>query len=198
MPENAMFKPRKLTEADVTPEDIFHDRRKVLQALGISAAALAIPVVLDNDTEFPQRNLILFITFVTILLTLVIQGLTLPYFIRRSRVFDDIEKEESKELIRQQMKQGLKQHVYQFLKRKYDNELNGHAGMAKLLHIWEERAKANNDNSMNEQTKSVFIELLESQRHYLTELNKDPKVDEEIIREQLYQIDLEEERLKII
>jgi len=29
-------------------------------------------------------------------------------------------------------------------------------------------------------------------------LNRDPKIDEEIIRQQLYQIDLEEERLKII
>lgn len=38
-----MSKLRPLTEADVTPENIFHDRRKVLQTLGISAAALALP-----------------------------------------------------------------------------------------------------------------------------------------------------------
>ena len=40
--------------------------------------------------------------------------------------------------------------------------------------------------------------MLECQRAYLTELNKDPAVNEEIIRTQLYQIDLEEERLKIV
>jgi len=51
---------------------------------------------------------------------------------------------------------------------------------------------------MNPRTKIIFLELLETQREYLTELNKDPAFDEEIIREQLYQIDLEEERLKII
>lgn len=44
-----MSKFRKLTEADVTPEDIFQDRRKVLQALGISAAALAIPASAQAD-----------------------------------------------------------------------------------------------------------------------------------------------------
>ena len=44
----------------------------------------------------------------------------------------------------------------------------------------------------------MLVELLESQRQYLNELNKDVKIDEEIIRVQLYQIDLEEERLKII
>ncbi|MFV8768342.1 mononuclear molybdenum enzyme YedY, partial [Yersinia enterocolitica] len=32
---------RKLTEADVTPESVFYQRRKVLQALGITAATLA-------------------------------------------------------------------------------------------------------------------------------------------------------------
>lgn len=40
--------------------------------------------------------------------------------------------------------------------------------------------------------------MLEVQRQYLSDLNKDPKINEEIIRQQLYQIDLEEERLKMI
>ncbi len=40
--------------------------------------------------------------------------------------------------------------------------------------------------------------MLETQREYLSELNKDPKINEEIIRQQLFQIDLEEERLKMI
>jgi len=51
---------------------------------------------------------------------------------------------------------------------------------------------------LSEKKMVIFLELLESQRRYLNELNKDPDVDEEIIREQLYQIDLEEERMKII
>lgn len=163
------------------------------------AAALAIPVTLDNGTEFPQRNLILFVTFVAILLTLVVQGLTLPVFIKRSRVFEDMSKEEEAHAMRLKMKHGLKQHVHQFLKHKYENELNGHAGLEKFLKMWEERAKATDENSlMNDKTKAIFVELLESQRAYLEEFNKDPNVDEEMIRAQLYQIDLEEERLKII
>jgi Na+/H+ antiporter len=163
------------------------------------AAALAIPVTLDGGVPFPYRNLILFITFVVILLTLLVQGLTLPYFIERTRFFHGIFNEENEEVARKKMKQGLKQHVYQFLKTKYDNEMNGHhAGLEKFLKQWEERAKATDDSWMNEKTKVIFVELLESQREYLSELNKDPSVDEEIIRQQLYQIDLEEERLKII
>lgn len=162
------------------------------------AAALAIPVTLDNGIAFPYRNLILFITFVVILLTLLVQGLTLPYFIARTRAFNQVFEEDPEEEVRQKMKQDLKQHVHQFLKNKYDNELNGHAGMEKFMKHWEERAKAADDSWMNEKTKVIFVELLECQRKYLTELNKDPKIDEEIIRQQLYQLDLEEERLRVI
>lgn len=162
------------------------------------AAALAIPITLDNGAEFPQRNLILFITFVVILLTLLLQGLTLPYLINRSGVFEPAKSEESHRLTKLQMKQGLKVHIYEFLKNKHENELNGQAGMERLLKMWEERSKAAEDVWMNERTKELFVEMLESQRKYLVELNKDPKIDEEIIREQLYQLDLEEERLKKI
>ncbi len=162
------------------------------------AAALAIPVTLDDGTAFPQRDLILFITFIAILLTLLVQGLTLPYLINRSRLFDDIYAEAKEEETRRKMKQGLKQHVSHLLRNKYESDLNGHAGMEKFLKQWEERAKAADDSWMNDKTKIIFTELLEAQRQYLTDLNKDPDIDEEIIRQQLYQIDLEEERLKII
>ncbi len=46
------------------------------------AAALSIPVYMDNGQLFPERSLILFVTFVVILLTLVVQGLTLPFSLK--------------------------------------------------------------------------------------------------------------------
>jgi CPA1 family monovalent cation:H+ antiporter len=49
------------------------------------AAALALPLV----PPFPERDLIVFLTFTTILATLVGQGLTLPFLIRRLGVGDD-------------------------------------------------------------------------------------------------------------
>jgi CPA1 family monovalent cation:H+ antiporter len=50
------------------------------------AAALAIPRTLPDGTAFPGRDLILFFTFCLILITLVGQGLSLPWLIRRLRV----------------------------------------------------------------------------------------------------------------
>lgn len=46
------------------------------------AAAISLPVTLASNKEFPQRNLIIFLTFSVILVTLVLQGLTLPALIR--------------------------------------------------------------------------------------------------------------------
>ena len=159
------------------------------------AAALAIPISLSDGTAFPYRNLILFITFVVILLTLLIQGLSLPYFIKRSGAFDGFI-EVPEEVAKQKLKKDLQDHTYQFLKAKYDNELRDHAGMQKLLQHWEEKTKASNDDWMNEKTRIIFLEMLDTQRNYLTNLNKDPDTDEEIIRWHLYLIDLEEERMK--
>jgi hypothetical protein len=66
-----------------------------------------------------------------------------------------------------------------------------------LVKFWQKQANANEEGWMNQKTKAVFMDLLESQRQYLEELNKDPKIDEEAIRHAMYQIDLEEERLKL-
>lgn len=161
------------------------------------AAALAIPVVLENGTPFPFRNLVLFITFIVILLTLLVQGLTLPYFIRRANIFTGFT-EEPDEQAKQLIKKGLRDLNYQFLKNKYEHELQGNPGMQKFLNHWEAKTNASDNDWMNEKTKAILKEMLDNQRKYLSELNKDDSINEEIIRSQLYQIDLEEERLKII
>jgi NhaP-type Na+/H+ or K+/H+ antiporter len=50
------------------------------------AAALAIPLVLAEGAAFPQRHAIIFLTFVVIFVTLVVQGLTLPLLIRLLKI----------------------------------------------------------------------------------------------------------------
>ena len=53
------------------------------------AAALALPITTDAGTPFPERDLIVFITFAVVLVTVVGQGLTLPALIRALHVEDD-------------------------------------------------------------------------------------------------------------
>lgn len=46
------------------------------------AIAFSIPLTAEGGEEFPGRNLILFLTFTTVIGTLVVQGLTLPTLVR--------------------------------------------------------------------------------------------------------------------
>ena len=46
------------------------------------AAAISLPRVVEDGSPFPQRDVIIFLTFAVILVTLVLQGLTLPALIR--------------------------------------------------------------------------------------------------------------------
>jgi monovalent cation/hydrogen antiporter len=62
------------------------------------AAALALPLRTDAGAPLPDRDLILFITFALILVTVVGQGLTLPYLIRRLGVQEDGAEEEAEEM----------------------------------------------------------------------------------------------------
>src|SRR5438874_2342047 len=66
------------------------------------AAALAVPLTTDAGGAFPQRDLIVFLTFCVILGTLVVQGLTLPVVIRALGIEADNldEKEHAKARIR--------------------------------------------------------------------------------------------------
>ena len=53
------------------------------------AAALSLPLVVADGAPFPERDVLIFVTFCVILVTLVGQGLTLPVLIRALRVGED-------------------------------------------------------------------------------------------------------------
>jgi CPA1 family monovalent cation:H+ antiporter len=50
------------------------------------AAAMSLPQIIDSGDAFPQRDVLIFLTFCVILATLVVQGLSLPSLIRKLRV----------------------------------------------------------------------------------------------------------------
>ena len=64
------------------------------------AAAFALPLALPTGQPFPGRDYILFVAFSVILVTLVLQGLTLPLLIRKLRVLRDAETDEEERLAR--------------------------------------------------------------------------------------------------
>ena len=64
-----------------------------------------------------------------------------------------------------------------------------------MVDQWENKINQPENYKMSGEAKQNYLEVLENQRTFLAGLNKDPELDENIIRWQVYQIDLEEERI---
>ncbi len=161
------------------------------------AAALSIPVHLADGAAFPQRNLILFITFIVILTTLLMQGLTLPYLIRKVNMpeMDYLTPEEEMyHLI------GKERYRYalEYIKNTYPSQLNSEAVLKQLALKWEENLDSQDDSLITEEARSVYLDLLDKQREWLIERNKAKDVDEEIIRKHLLLLDIEQEKIMLL
>lgn len=49
------------------------------------AIAIGLPVTLDNGAPFPMRNEIIFLSIAVVILSLLGQGLSLPWIVRKFR-----------------------------------------------------------------------------------------------------------------
>jgi monovalent cation/hydrogen antiporter len=171
------------------------------------AAALSIPVYLDNGARFPGRNLILFITFSVILVTLVLQGLTLPLLIRWLKLEDPdalIPEEQQDAAVRKKMSQAallvLKQQhaeklqtnkLLQSLEHRLEAEITMLETMTQTTTLPEEIA------TFYPHFRQVYLELLNEQRQLLRNLRRKKEVDDAIIRKYLSLLDIEEEKLYV-
>ncbi|HAH23608.1 MAG TPA: Na+/H+ antiporter [Prolixibacteraceae bacterium] len=168
------------------------------------AAALSIPLVIWNGQPFPHRNLILFITFVVILVTLVFQGLTLPWVIRKVNPEDKSKAKSTPEqeiIIQRKIAHGS----LQFLDEKYGEErnLNEHLGILyeKLkidLNFFNQEVEEINTEKGDplKNFQSIYLQLLEQQRDILNQMNHSTDYDEEVIRKYFSLIDLEEFKIR--
>lgn len=159
------------------------------------AAALSIPIQLANGVPFPQRNLILFITFVVILLTLVVQGLTLPLVIR---TFNLVEKDYIKpeEKVDAFIEKEFAALALQYLKEKLTEEELSKPIYKKLIDLNASKLAGDGAATISEPVKDLYRAILERQRKWLVEKNrKTMTLDEDIVRKHLYYLDHEEERL---
>ncbi|WP_336690783.1 MULTISPECIES: Na+/H+ antiporter [unclassified Chryseobacterium] len=164
------------------------------------AAALSIPVKLyHNGPDFPQRNLILFITFIVILTTLLVQGLTLPYLIRKMEIpsyNDHLPEDEAEELIRREMAKMTLEH----LRQNHGELLQKSMFLQQIHEKWKGKVEKESDIKLSSEIKDAYLDVLNAQRIWLIEQNYDKKqhFDEDLIRRHLVKIDLEEERLSLI
>ncbi|MBB2950690.1 Na+/H+ antiporter [Sphingobacterium sp. JUb56] len=162
------------------------------------AAALSIPVTLENGQPFPHRDLILFITFIVILVTLILQGLTLPALIKWLNIpvetpYHLPEKEASLVL-----QKGMKDVALSYLSENFKTDQDKNLYIKNMITRWEKEEDEDSIFTLSEEGKAIYFATMEKQREWLRKENRDnPLIDEEVTRLYLLKLDLEEERLRI-
>jgi monovalent cation/hydrogen antiporter len=160
------------------------------------AAALSIPYTLPGGGDFPQRDLIIFITFVVIVLTLLVQGLTLPALIRRLKFQDpdnDITPEEQDLQVRKQ----LTAFSLAWLKENCPDKIENNPLLKQLKgrYYADNVQLAAESHAIQEEYKYYYLKLIKKERKFLLDLNKRLDTDEAIIRKYQSILDLEQEKL---
>jgi Na+/H+ antiporter len=169
------------------------------------ASALSIPLML-NGHPFPNRNLILFITFMVIIVTLVVQGFTLPFVIKWVKP-EGLPAEKSDELQVLEIETQLYKVAAAKLAEEYkadlkeNNLLKGrHEMLTCKLELFDgiadDEKKRAEANKMMKRFKQVMMEVMEHERTELHTFRTKDAFDDDIITLIENRLDLEEERLQ--
>ncbi|AUD05568.1 Na+/H+ antiporter [Spirosoma pollinicola] len=165
------------------------------------AAAFSIPLTLPNDAPFPHRPLLLFITFVVIMVTLVLQGLTLPWVVSWVHPQEQInripEHEQRNQINRQLHGAALRELIRNYTTQISDNPLLGqlksHLETNLLL---SEMPKSEKNDQWFAMYKEALMQVYQIRRQELAQLRLQPDLDEEVIRKIEAQLDFEEEQIE--
>src|SRR6266404_1336255 len=167
------------------------------------AAALALPLTLrDSTTPFPGRDSILFLTFVVILATLVLQGLSLPPLIRWLGIQDDrsMEREEREARLKANQaaltrlneiaqRDPAKDEVLQRLRVEYDDHIRQVEGA-------EPESAGTPLRLFSSEYERLSHEALKVERVTIIKLRNQDVISDEVLRRIQRDIDLAEARLQ--
>jgi Na+/H+ antiporter len=166
------------------------------------AAALAIPLSTDAGSRFPERDLVIFLTFAVIFATLVLQGLTLKPLIRALGIEDDGEEAHEEQKARMRAADAAIARVEELAGEDwvYDDSID----RARRFYAYRRdrfRARFDDDDDGGYEERSgqyqrLTRELLDAQRHELLRLRNEGRISDEVRRRVERDFDLEESRLE--
>jgi Na+/H+ antiporter len=168
------------------------------------AAALAIPFVTQGGQAFPQRDLILFLTFSVILVTLVGQGLLLPWIIRALGLANAGRRELHADRIeeRRARQRAAEAAIERFDQLAAERDLSEDivkplraAQRARLLHV---EMKEDGEESRGELANihdEIELQLIVAERQLINDLFRDGKLKDEARRRIERELDLREARV---
>ncbi|MDQ3890051.1 MAG: Na+/H+ antiporter [Actinomycetota bacterium] len=165
------------------------------------AAALALPLTTAAGATFPNRDLIIFLTFAVILGTLVVQGLSLPALIGAVRLREDgrPDKEEAKARI------FAAEAALARLEELVDEDWVREDTVERLRALFTFRTRrfrsrytGEGDGTIETQSLSyqrLLRELLDAERAAVLDLQRSGRIDDDVMRRVVRDLDLEELRL---
>ncbi len=167
------------------------------------AAALALPLTLNNQ-PFPNRDLIIFLTFAVIIATLVLQGLSLPSLIKALRIpkYSIVEEEfnirykmanHTIVYIEENLSLGeISDEILSQIKTKYEIKINK---MGSTSLVGTQSSKDSRAELVFNQFNTLQAQLIDAERDYVKQLRKAGKTNDEVLRKIEHELDLEEARL---
>ncbi len=169
------------------------------------AAALSIPAFLPNGEAFPHRNIILFVTFVIILITLVGQGLLLAPILKILKIKDagsELPEEKQEVILMRKLKETAlqkldndfsdlaeKNSLVKHQKHKLENEMMMMADKAQCMASTGDYVSAMNEN------KDVLRQVIQAQRNELHRLKREKVFDDHVMRTIEMQLDFDEAKI---
>jgi monovalent cation/hydrogen antiporter len=173
------------------------------------ATALALPLVLADGAAFPKRHSIIFLAFVVIFVTLVVQGLSLPLLIRWLKIKpQDNSAEEEKELklylatntlhfIEHDLPVPVNNKIQEQLKHKYELLI---ANLTK--EIRRHKKAKRNEEKVQLQTPDALIntqlEISKFRRALLLKLHKEGEFSDTAIKQVEREMDIDELKLNLL
>ena len=166
------------------------------------AAALALPLTIQGGLPFPNRDLILFLTFIVIVATLVVQGLSLPLLIRWLGIKDD------GSAAKEEREARLKANQAALARLKQITEPNSAKADAKRrlsieyedrirqLQVTETEKASTPRHLFSSEYEHLSQETLMEERKTILQLRNDGVISDEVLRRIQRDIDLAEARLR--
>jgi Na+/H+ antiporter len=170
------------------------------------AAAFAVPMTTLSGEPFPGRPQLVFLTFVVVIGTLLLHGLTLPWLIRVLDVQSDDDRRDALQQAAAQTKAAAaaERRLDEVLADQRPGSRVGDA--AEVLRGWNERRQraawerlGRGEDEIGESPAAAFkrlrLEMLAAERQAFIEERDAGTISDEVLREALYGLDLEEAAL---
>ncbi|MEU4980744.1 Na+/H+ antiporter [Streptomyces sp. NPDC021969] len=166
------------------------------------AIAFSIPLTVHGGEPFPERNLILFLTFTTVIGTLVVQGVSLPPLIRLLKFpAHDVQAETLAEANAQAQASRVAELRLDDLLADERNALP--ASLADRLRmvlerrrnaVWERLGQVNpvTGETVDDTYRRLSREMISAEREVFVRLRDGRYIDDEMLRTLLRRLDLEE------